>query len=258
METEKSKSNITYQLNVIICEIGETSKDKATTIMKSEFSDDNPLIARKKAFDHCERLRDWVLHLDTEGFLELTSPAEATKRGHKNYTSWSYEIYMTDSEDGHIDEDTLVGGTYDEDIENLMIEYSRYKRRGYEIGETMMVKDRYGKRHKILKTDLSMLSLPSQITTTIFIDRIPFAELIYDGSTETVNIHFVSETESIDVNLNGHSYADFIKAHLPIIAIKVGIMNLTNDNCIIRTDFTQIALYSQKQIRKAKLKNLIK
>lgn len=156
METEKSKSNITYQLNVFICEIGETFKDKATTIMKSEFSDDNPLIARKKAFAHCERLRDCVCHLDNEGFLDHTSPAEAQKRGYKNCTCWYYKIYMTDIEDGHVDEDSLVGADYKDDIESLIIEYSRYKRRDYEIGETMMVKDRNGKRHKVLKTDLSM------------------------------------------------------------------------------------------------------
>ncbi len=156
METEKSKSNITYQVSVFICEIGETFKDKTTTIMEAEFSDDNPLIARGKAFDHCERLRNWVRHLDNEGFLKLTSPNEATKRGHKNYTSWSYEIFMTDVEDGHVDEDTLVGADYEDDIETLIIEYSRYKRRGYEIGETMMVMDRDGKRQKVLNTDLSV------------------------------------------------------------------------------------------------------
>ena len=156
METEKSKSNITYQVSVFLSEIGETFKDQTTTTMEADFTDDNPLLAREKAFEHCERLRDWLLHLFKEGFLDLTSPDEAKQRGHKNYTSLSFEIFMTDIEDGYVDEDTLVGSMYEDDVDSLIIEYSRYKRRGYEIGETMMIKDRDGKRHKVLKTDLSM------------------------------------------------------------------------------------------------------
>jgi len=73
MKTQNSKSNNTNQVRMHITEIGESFKDKTTTLIEPEFSDDYPFIAREKALSHCERKQSQNLKFKTK-IMKKTIP----------------------------------------------------------------------------------------------------------------------------------------------------------------------------------------
>jgi len=136
-------------------EIGDTQNDKTVTEIESKFSEKTPLLARKKAFNQCERIKKWILLLNKEKYLELTDPEKAKERGYKNYTMWSCCVWKIDSLTG--EEEPIIGESYDDDLESFILEYEFYEHYGFETGDTMTVKGKDGADQKILKTDLALM-----------------------------------------------------------------------------------------------------
>jgi hypothetical protein len=136
-QMEKSqKCSISYHavlsLHFMSAVIG---KDKHTRIERV-FNNNNPLLARKEAFEFLEIVRSMLYKMDQNGFIDLTSPSQAQARKYKNCLAHSYNINFIESEED-VEESITDNSDPEYLAESLGMEYHSYLRLGYDVAKTI-------------------------------------------------------------------------------------------------------------------------